>query len=95
MNRTATSVEIGANDNDGETVKTAVIIMIITTTMITHSDQIQMFFNFESYSVFAPLQIAISITLIFQQVCNATWVGLALMAAFVPLNTTIRKVILI
>lgn len=57
--------------------------------MSNDSNQIQMFFNFVSYSVFAPLQIVISIILIFQQVGNATWVGLALMAAFVPLNTLI------
>lgn len=57
--------------------------------MSNDTNQIQMFFNFVSYSVFAPLQIILSIILIFQQVGNATWVGVALMAAFGPLNTLI------
>mmetsp|Transcript_18265 Transcript_18265/g.18335 ORF Transcript_18265/g.18335 Transcript_18265/m.18335 type:complete len:1458 (-) Transcript_18265:212-4585(-) len=60
--------------------------------------QIQQLMLFISMIIFAPAQIAVALALIYMQVGDATWVGLAFMIALFPVNglifhlmTTIRK----
>mmetsp|Transcript_28549 Transcript_28549/g.67042 ORF Transcript_28549/g.67042 Transcript_28549/m.67042 type:complete len:1480 (+) Transcript_28549:1-4440(+) len=48
--------------------------------------QLQRFLQFAGFTAIAPLQIVISLFLIYKQVGNATWVGVAYMVFLMPMN---------
>eukprot|EP01041_Mallomonas_annulata_P002837 gene2837-5584_t len=52
----------------------------------TDTTQIQNLMFFIGMILFAPFQIAVALALIYQQVGNATWVGLAFMLILMPIN---------
>lgn len=60
-----------------------------------HKDtmQLQRFLQFASFTVVAPLQIIIALFLIYQQVGNATWVGVAYMVFLAPINAKVFSVV--
>jgi hypothetical protein len=47
--------------------------------MSNDTQQLQRFLQFFAFTLVAPIQIVTSLVLIFQQVGNATWVGVAFM----------------
>merc|ERR1712003_165389 len=55
--------------------------------------QLQRFLQFAGFTVIAPLQIIISLVLIYKQVGNATWVGIAYMVILMPVNTWVFAVV--
>ena len=55
----------------------------------TDANQVQSLMFFSGMVVVAPLQIAVALGLIYQQVGNATWVGLGFMIILIPLNAGI------
>ena len=55
--------------------------------------QLQRFLQFAGFTVIAPLQIIISLVLIYKQVGNATWVGIAYMFLLMPINTWVFAVV--
>ena len=55
--------------------------------------QIQRFLQFAGFTFTAPIQIIISLVLIFRQVGNATWVGVAYMVFLLPVNMWVFSVV--
>jgi ABC-type multidrug transport system fused ATPase/permease subunit len=55
--------------------------------------QLQRFLQFIGFTIVAPLQIIIALILIFQQVGNATWVGVAYMVFLAPINVWVFSVV--
>lgn len=55
--------------------------------------QLQRFLQFAGFTVIAPLQIIIALILIFKQVGNATWVGVAYMVFLAPVNVWVFAVV--
>jgi len=55
--------------------------------------QLQRFLQFAGFTVIAPFQIIISLVLIYRQVGNATWVGIAYMVLLMPVNTWVFAVV--
>jgi ATP-binding cassette subfamily C (CFTR/MRP) protein 1 len=54
--------------------------------MSNDTSQLQRFLQFFGFTLVAPFQIVIALVLIYQQVGNATWVGVAFMFFLVPIN---------
>jgi hypothetical protein len=61
--------------------------------MSNDTSQLQRFLQFAGMILVAPLQIVIALVLIFEQVGNATWVGVGFMLFLIPVNTLIFSVI--
>jgi ATP-binding cassette subfamily C (CFTR/MRP) protein 1 len=55
--------------------------------------QLQRFLQFAGFTIIAPLQIIIALVLIYQQVGNATWVGVAYMVFLAPINMWVFSVV--
>mmetsp|Transcript_1973 Transcript_1973/g.4859 ORF Transcript_1973/g.4859 Transcript_1973/m.4859 type:complete len:1649 (-) Transcript_1973:101-5047(-) len=55
--------------------------------------QLQRFLQFAGFTMVAPLQIILALVLIFQQVGNATWVGVAYMVFLAPVNGWVFSVV--
>ena len=55
--------------------------------------QLQRFLQFASFTIVAPLQIVIALVLIYQQVGNAMWVGVAYMLFLLPINAKVFSVV--
>ncbi|CAJ1966107.1 unnamed protein product [Cylindrotheca closterium] len=55
--------------------------------------QLQRFLQFVGLTLSAPLQIVIALLLIFQQVGNATWVGVGYMVVLAPVNVVVFSVV--
>jgi len=55
--------------------------------------QLQRFLQFAGFTVTAPIQIIIALALIYKQVGNATWVGVAYMVFLLPVNTWVFSVV--
>ena len=55
--------------------------------------QLQRFLQFAGFTLTAPIQIIISLVLIFKQVGNATWVGIAYMVFLMPVNMWVFSVV--
>jgi len=55
--------------------------------------QLQRFLQFAGFTITAPIQIIISLVLIFKQVGNATWVGVAYMVFLLPVNMWVFSVV--
>ncbi|KAL3808375.1 hypothetical protein ACHAXA_005346 [Cyclostephanos tholiformis] len=54
--------------------------------MSNDTQQLQRFLQFFGFTLVAPIQIVISLILIYKQVGNATWVGVAFMICLIPVN---------
>ena len=54
--------------------------------MSNDTQQLQRFLQFFGFTLVAPIQIVIALILIYQQVGNATWVGIAFMILLIPVN---------
>ena len=54
--------------------------------MSNDTQQLQRFLQFFGFTLVAPIQIVLSLVLIYRQVGNATWVGIAFMFGLVPIN---------
>jgi len=54
--------------------------------MSNDTQQLQRFLQFFGFTLVAPIQIIISLILIYQQVGNATWVGIGFMFCLIPIN---------
>ena len=54
--------------------------------MSNDTQQLQRFLQFFGFTLIAPIQIIISLVLIYNQVGNATWVGIGFMFCLVPVN---------
>mmetsp|Transcript_24347 Transcript_24347/g.52185 ORF Transcript_24347/g.52185 Transcript_24347/m.52185 type:complete len:1508 (-) Transcript_24347:383-4906(-) len=54
--------------------------------MSNDTQQLQRFLQFFGFTLIAPIQIIISLILIYRQVGNATWVGVGFMLCLVPVN---------
>jgi ATP-binding cassette subfamily C (CFTR/MRP) protein 1 len=61
--------------------------------MSNDTAQLQRFLQFVGMTLVAPLQIIIALVLIFQQVGNATWVGVGFMFALAPINTVVFSIV--
>lgn len=59
--------------------------------MSNDTTQLQRFLTFIGFIIVAPMQIIIALVLIYQQVGNATWVGVAFMVGLIPINIFIFK----
>jgi len=55
--------------------------------------QLQRFLQFAGFTIIAPFQIIISLVLIYKQVGNATWVGIAYMILLMPINIWVMAVV--
>jgi ATP-binding cassette, subfamily C (CFTR/MRP), member 1 len=55
--------------------------------------QLQRFLQFAGFTVVAPLQIIIALILIYRQVGNATWVGVAYMVLLAPINMRVFGIV--
>ncbi|MGK3757484.1 MAG: ABC-type multidrug transport system fused ATPase/permease subunit [Bacillariaceae sp.] len=55
--------------------------------------QLQRFLQFAGFTIIAPLQIIIALALIYQQVGNAMWVGVAYMFFLMPINMWVFSVV--
>lgn len=55
--------------------------------------QLQRFLQFAGFTLTAPIQIIIALVLIFRQVGNATWVGIAYMIFLLPVNMWVFSVV--
>lgn len=55
--------------------------------------QLQRFLQFIGLTMSAPLQIVIALYLIFQQVGNATWVGVGYMVVLAPVNIVVFSIV--
>jgi len=55
--------------------------------------QLQRFLQFAGFTLTAPIQIIVSLVLIFKQVGNATWVGIAYMVVLMPVNMWVFSVV--
>ena len=54
--------------------------------MSNDTQQLQRFLQFFGFTLVAPIQIIISLILIYRQVGNATWVGIGFMFCLIPVN---------
>lgn len=54
--------------------------------MSNDTTQLQRFLQFVGFTLVAPIQIIIALALIYQQVGNATWVGVGFMFLLMPIN---------
>lgn len=61
--------------------------------MSNDTNQLQRFLLFIGMTTLAPIQIILSLVLIFRQVGNATWVGVGFMVFLVPINILIFRVV--
>jgi len=61
--------------------------------MSNDTSQLQRFLQFGGMTMVAPLQIIIALILIYQQVGNATWVGVGFMVALAPVNVVVFSVV--
>lgn len=61
--------------------------------MANDTNQLQRFLMFIGMTTVAPLQIIISLILIFNQVGNATWVGVGFMVFLIPINLVIFRLV--
>eukprot|EP00546_Thalassionema_frauenfeldii_P010811 CAMPEP_0178930692 /NCGR_PEP_ID=MMETSP0786-20121207/21420_1 /TAXON_ID=186022 /ORGANISM="Thalassionema frauenfeldii, Strain CCMP 1798" /LENGTH=1417 /DNA_ID=CAMNT_0020607335 /DNA_START=51 /DNA_END=4304 /DNA_ORIENTATION=- len=61
--------------------------------MSNDTAQLQRFLQFGGMTLVAPIQIIISLVLIFRQVGNATWVGVGFMVFLAPINVVIFSVV--
>ncbi len=61
--------------------------------MSNDTTQLQRFIQFGGMTLVAPLQIVVALALIYQQVGNATWVGVAFMLALAPVNVVVFSVV--
>jgi len=61
--------------------------------MSTDTAQLMRFLQLVGQFLVAPLQIVIALVLIYQQVQNATWVGVGYMVALAPINMSIMAVV--
>ena len=55
--------------------------------------QLQRFIQFGGMTLVAPIQIVVALVLIYCQVGDATWVGVAFMVALAPLNVVVFSVV--
>lgn len=55
--------------------------------------QLQRFLQFVGLTLVAPIQIVVALYLIFQQVGNATWVGVGYMVFLAPINMVVFKIV--
>lgn len=55
--------------------------------------QLQRFLQFIGLTMVAPIQIVVALYLIFQQVGNATWVGVAYMVLLAPINMMVFSIV--
>ncbi|KAG7348975.1 multidrug ABC transporter permease/ATPase [Nitzschia inconspicua] len=55
--------------------------------------QLQRFLQFAGFTVVAPLQIIVALVLIYRQVGNATWVGVAYMVFLAPINIKVFGIV--
>jgi ATP-binding cassette subfamily C (CFTR/MRP) protein 1 len=55
--------------------------------------QLQRFLQFAGFTVVAPIQIILALFLIYQQVGNATWVGVAYMVVLAPINMKVFGIV--
>lgn len=55
--------------------------------------QLQRFLQFVGLTLVAPIQIIVALYLIFQQVGNATWVGVGYMVFLAPINMLVFKIV--
>lgn len=61
--------------------------------MSNDTTQLQRFLQFAGMTLVAPIQIIISLALIYQQVGNATWVGVGFMLFLAPINVVVFSVV--
>jgi hypothetical protein len=61
--------------------------------MSNDTSQLQHFLQFAGMTLVAPLQIIISLVLIYGQVGNATWVGVGFMVFLIPINIAVFSVV--
>ena len=61
--------------------------------MSNDTTQLQRFIQFGGMIIVAPLQIVIALVLIYQQVGDATWVGVGFMVALAPVNIIVFSVV--
>jgi hypothetical protein len=61
--------------------------------MSNNTNQLQRFLQFSGNFLVAPLQIILALVLIYQQVGNAMWVGVAYMVSLIPANIFIFRVV--
>jgi ATP-binding cassette subfamily C (CFTR/MRP) protein 1 len=61
--------------------------------MSNDTNQLQRFLQFSGNFLVAPLQIILALVLIYQQVGNAMWVGVAYMVSLIPANIFIFSVV--
>mmetsp|Transcript_15499 Transcript_15499/g.34859 ORF Transcript_15499/g.34859 Transcript_15499/m.34859 type:complete len:1179 (+) Transcript_15499:976-4512(+) len=61
--------------------------------MSNDTAQLQRFLQFMGFFFVAPLQIVIALVMIYQQIGNATWVGVAVMIVLVPVNMIVFTVV--
>jgi len=61
--------------------------------MSNDTTQLQRFLQFGGMTLVAPIQIIISLVLIYRQVGNATWVGVGFMVFLAPINVVIFSVV--
>ena len=54
--------------------------------MSNDTTQLQRFLQFVGFTLVAPIQIIVALVLIYQQVGNATWVGVGFMFCLIPIN---------
>ena len=55
--------------------------------------QLQRFIQFGGMTLVAPIQIVVALVLIYCQVGDATWVGVAFMVALAPVNVVVFSVV--
>jgi len=61
--------------------------------MSNDTQQMQRFIQFVGMILIAPMQIIVSLVLIFRQVGNATWVGVAFMVCLAPVNIVVFSIV--
>ena len=61
--------------------------------MSNDSAQLQRFLQFVGMTMTAPIQIVLALVLIYQQVGNATWVGVGFMVFLAPVNTVVFSIV--
>lgn len=55
--------------------------------------QLQRFLQFAGFTIVAPMQIIVALFLIYRQVGNATWVGVAYMVVLAPINIRVFGIV--
>eukprot|EP00977_Amphora_coffeiformis_P000393 scaffold108_cov162-Amphora_coffeaeformis.AAC.4 len=61
--------------------------------MSNDTAQLQRFLQFIGFTMTAPLQIVIALYFIYQEVGNATWVGVGFMVFLAPINTVVFSIV--